>query len=280
MIELVLYTGGPLLLIVLGAIVNQRAGNLNLGIEGTVAVSATTAYIAAYLFQNPWAGLFAGLVAGTMFNMAFSLLSVSLTLNQIVVGIALIFVGNGLASIMGKPYVGAALPFPPPKEVLLAVPAASIPIMLMYRTRVGLAIKASGDNPYAAELMGVSVPAVRHLATFIEGVMAGLGGAMYTVLYTGYLSDGITRGIGILSVSIAMLSMWSPLVALPMTYTFTVLVVLPYALQLEVPVSRYLLNALPYIGVVALLSLASVLTKRQVAPKYLARTYRREEKGL
>jgi len=276
----IISSGAALLLISLGAIVGQRAGLLNLGLEGTVAVSGVFGYLVGALTGQPYLGLMAGALVGLAFNSLFSLLSNSLTLDQITTGTALIMIGVGVSSVVGvrTGVYQVAIGKPVVEPVMYVAPAIAVAAWFIMRSKLGKILRAVGDDPYSTELAGVDVVKVRHLACLIEGLLGGLGGAYFTLFYAGHWSDGVTAGLGLLGVSIAMFSMWNAILAMPLVYAFSFLITLSYALQLALQIPAYLLNIIPYLGVVALLSILGFATRFRGAPRYLAIPYRREER--
>ena len=188
----------PIIFATIGEIYAERSGILNLGIEGIMSLGAAIAFVIAYTTGNITLGIFLALVAGGLLALIHALVSINFNANQVISGLALAMLGLGLSSFVGKKYVGLRLELmlQPIKIPLLS----SIPLIgpvffnqdilvytayiltialwfLLYKTKWGLYIRAVGENPYAADSMGINIYLVRYLCTVFGGMLAGLGGA-------------------------------------------------------------------------------------------------------
>jgi|GEM_PF-1283672 len=274
-----LRSAAPMLLATLGAVVGQRAGVLNLGLEGVVYLSAAVAAAVG----PPW-GFVAAVIIGTLYNLLYYVLSNDFALNQILLGFAFTMVGYGVGSQVARGVVWR----PIEKPVVYGVEAfavavvAAVAVYFFLRSRVGLAIKASGDDPASLDLMGVDVYNIRRVAGLVEGVFASAAGAYLVLLYYGSWSEQLVMGWGSLAVITAMISLWSPLLAIAASLVPSFFISLAYVLQRLLQVSPHLLNVVPYVASIAVLAAVQVAMRKTrlkaLAPRWLARPYIREER--
>jgi general nucleoside transport system permease protein len=204
LLEAAVRAGTPILLVALGELLAERAGMLNLGVEGMMLVGALTGFIVSQQSGEPWIGVLAAAMAGVMVSCVHAFLSISLHANQVVSGLALTIFGTGLSGLLGKSFVGVpakglapiAVPWLADVPLLgrmffqhdplvyvayLLVPGLSV---LLYRTRLGLKVRAVGEHPRSADAMGISVVVVRYSCVSAGGLAAGLGGAYLSLAYT------------------------------------------------------------------------------------------------
>jgi len=193
----------PLLIGTLGEIYIERSGVLNLGAEGIMIVGAAVGFAVASETGNPYMGLLASVLAGMILAMTYGILVISLHANQTISGLALTMFGLGLSSMIGKKYVGIPAPHLPSTPIPLL---SQIPIIgpllfnycflvyfsimmaillwfILYKTRMGIAIRSVGESPAAADALGINVYKVRYMCTIFGGGMIGLSGA-YISLYS------------------------------------------------------------------------------------------------
>ena len=278
----------PLLLAGTGEVVIERAGTINLASEGAMVLAAAFAAVTAIATDNPWLGLLAGVVAGLIWTLLFALLPIGLKVNQIIAGIALSIAGLGLSSLVGRGYEGYTLPsmpslkdvspILPPLDVLSPI-LITIPLIVhlfLSRTRLGLCIRAVGDNPVAADSFGVDVALTRLVAAAIDGILLGLSGAYIVLVATQRWVEGVTGGRGWIAVALAPFSYWEPLLVYVGAFLFAGLEVLQYVAQaLPIRVPRELLLSTPYL--VLILALVAVRSQRlqKRVPRALGTEFKR-----
>jgi general nucleoside transport system permease protein len=230
----------PLLLAVLGEIITERAGVLNLGLEGVMAVGACAGFMAAYFLQaGPlaggaiWLGLLAGMLAGMALGLILSLLSITLKADQVICGVTLVVFGNGIANYFYR-QAFSSLTARTGVLPVLAIPGLSqIPVIgdvlfkhdatvymtallvpavwfFLFRTTWGLQIRSVGENPAAGSTSGVNVARTRYVATLIGTALAGLGGAVLTVAQLHLFREGIVSGRGWIAVALVIFARWRP----------------------------------------------------------------------
>ena len=265
--------GTPFLFVSLGECLTEKAGRINLGLEGVLVFSAMAGFGGSYLTGSPWAGvLLAGLSGAALASLHGMVCSLP-RVNDIAMGIALMLLGAGLAFYLGKgliqpqaaqipsiplgfwsdsPNVQAALKvnalFP------LGVGLALLMGWAFANTRWGLLVRMVGDSADAARALGTSVNGVRVAATTAGGFIAGLGGASLSLYYPGSWNEGLSSGQGLIAVALVIFARWSPLRCLGAALLFGGAGALGPALQ-GVGVSGYyhLFNAVPYALTLAIL---------------------------
>ncbi len=294
--------GTPLLFAGLGELLCEKSGNLNLGVEGMMLVGAVSGFAVAYSTSNPWLGVVAAMLAGGMLALVHAFLTVTLRASQVVSGLALTLFGTGLSSFIGKSYVG--LPLANPFQAIHVPVLGDIPAIgkivfehdilvylgyaltiivgiYIYRTRWGLSLRAVGENPAAADAMGVPVFWYRYVHVWLGGVLAGLGGAYLSLAYVPTWLENMTAGRGWIAVALVIFATWRPGRLLVGAYIFGGLDVLGFRLQsIGVTVSPFFLKMLPYIFTVVVLIFItrSVVKKHVGAPGGLGVAYDREER--
>ena len=289
-------TGTPLLLVALGAMVSERSGVLNLGQEGMILVGAACAFIAAYSAGNLGWGVLAGAVAGALVSLIFAFIALTLISNQVATGLALTIFGTGLSAFLGASYVGQSLIGLTPLHITLLhqLPLigkalfaqdmlvylsfmlfAAIYIVMRY-TRLGLIIRAVGENPEVAHALGYKVLLVRYCAVVFGGAMAGLAGAYLSLVYTPMWSEGIAAGRGWIALALVVFASWRTERVLLGAWLFGFASILHLLLQgYGYEISPNLLAMLPY--VVTILVLVMMMRRKQgnglFAPRSLGQPY-------
>ena len=260
----------PVLLVLLGELISQRAGIINLGVEGQMLLGACVGFAVAAISQNPWLGLLAGALAGLALSMVHGLLVLGIGINQLASGLAVLLLGSGLSAFYGIPYVGQQAPslhspFPETFGILARLtPTVWMAILLslligiwLYRTRTGLSWRAVGENPALARLAGLPVRRIQLAGILIGGLLSGLGGAALSVDYTHGWVEGMTAGRGLVAVGLVIVARWNPWLALPVALLFGGPEALALRMQAAgIPVSAYLLAMLPYVMTLIVLLLS------------------------
>ncbi len=300
--------GTPLLFAALGEILAERSGVLNLGVEGMMLVGAVSGYIATLLTGNHWAGVLAALAAGGMMGMIHAFISVSLRGNQVVSGLALTIFGTGLSAFLGKSYIGQPVPdvfkpvtvplfsqipylgkifFEHDALVYLSYIFVIVIWVLVFKTRWGLNLRAVGENPAAADSMGIPVYLTRYISVVSGGMLAGLGGAYLSLAYAPTWLENMTAGRGWIAVALVIFAVWHPWKALVGSYIFGGVDALGFHIQAMgekalflKDVSPFFLQMLPYIlTIIVLILVTSETKKRRVGtPAALGLPYDREER--
>lgn len=292
-----IFSGTSLLYTTLGEVIDERAGIVNLGLEGVLLVSAASGFAATSLSGNPYLGILVSMLAGGLMNMVLGYLVITRKANQLASGLALMFFGFGLSSLIGKSFVGekinsltrfvfpgtAVLPlkysslFKFDLLIYLAIPAAILVWWLLYRTRWGLGVRAVGENADTAYASGRNPNLVRYQALFVGGMLAGLGAAHLAIAYATNWTEGMTAGRGFIAVALVIFSKWHPLRAIVGALVFSGAVAFQLLLQSSgVQVSPYLLDTIPYLLTLIVL-IAWGGNRRHAAPAMLGRVYQGSE---
>jgi simple sugar transport system permease protein len=245
-IELILHaglaTGTVLLFAAIGEIFAERSGVLNLGVEGMMLVGAMAGFGTSLALGNPWAGLLVAMVSAGILSLAHALVTIHFQADQVVSGLSLTFLGTGLALVLGEGLTGqnpplipeadipllAAIPFVGPvffqdHSVLVYIGYLFTPLCWLYihRTRPGMHLRAVGEQPAAADTLGISVYGVRYFYTFVGGMLAGLAGATISLSVSpGWYSAQTTSGQGWIAVGLVIFAQWNPLQAALGGYLF------------------------------------------------------------
>lgn len=287
----------PLILAALGEAVGERAGLLNLGIEGMMLCGAYFGFQAAFQSGNTLAGVLAGVAAGAALGLLFAALTVSLRVDQVLVGLAITIFGGSLTAFLYRDVFGGQNPSLAVDMPRIAIPGLSqLPILgralfnqqalfylafllvpvfafLLVRTRFGLEVRAVGELPFAADAAGVDVARTRYLAALIAGSMAGLAGAFLSVADLKIFQIGMTVGTGFIALALTMVGGWNPWRILVASLLFGLLRSLGNGLQiLGVDIRTEFVTMLPYIGIMVALAL---LAGRTALPAALGIPYAR-----
>jgi ABC-type uncharacterized transport system permease subunit len=273
----------PILLAALGETVAQRAGVFNVGIEGIMLVSAFVAVLGAIWTGSPYGGLLAAILAGVAMSAIHAFFSVTLKVDQIVSGIALIALGAGLSGfgyrltigaaaspppvpsfstldlgwLTGLPYIGKAL-FSAHLLVYVSFLAVLVMVWFFYRTRWGLELRAVGEAPAAADAAGINVDRYRFGAILFGGGMAGVGGAYLATAQLSGFVEGMVAGRGFIAIACVVFGRWNPAGVLLAALFFGAAEAAQIRLQSLIPGVPYqVFTMLPYVlAVVALVILA------------------------
>ncbi len=299
--RLMLIMAAPLVIAALGELLIERSGVLNVGIEGMMAVAAVVAFLTAVRTGAVTAGLGAGMAAGALQAGVLVYYAATLRASQLTVGLSLFVLGTGLASLVYRAVIGVTMSTPT-VETLRAVPLpglAGLPVLgpilftqnllvylavllvpavslLLFRTTVGLRLRACGENPRALDTVGVSVGALRWGAAAGGGLLIGLAGAYLPLAVTGTYSDGIVGGRGWIALMIVIFGRWSPGWALVGAVLFAYTEALQFKLALVTKaVPPQFLQMLPYL--VAIVVLVRVYRGAE-PPRALGLPYERESR--
>lgn len=268
----------PLLLAACGELVAERAGVLNLGVEGMMIMGAVAAFAVSFTTGSPYWGALAGIVVGALFSLPFAFLTISMVTNQVATGLALTILGLGLSGMIGDAYIGQPGVKLPPINVegLSDLPYVGAIIFsqdvivygsilltlfvwwFLFKSRAGLSLRAVGDNHSSAHALGVSVRKVRYLAVIFGGACAGLAGAYLSLVYTPQWTEGMTAGRGWIAVVLVVFATWMPGRLIAGAYLFgAVLILQLHAQAAGIKVPAQLLSSLPYLATIFVLVLIS-----------------------
>jgi simple sugar transport system permease protein len=291
----------PILYAALGEVFTERAGILNLGLEGIMLMGALSGFVGAYNTGSLWIGLLIAALVGMAMGLLMAFVSVTAKANQVVAGLGITILGGGLSTLLFRLFFGLrtrpptiktfqvhSLPLlgdlPIVGEVLfrhnvmvyLVFVLVGVAWVVLYRTRFGLALRAVGERPEAADTRGLNVTALRYIGLMIGGALAGLGGAYLPLADLGIFWTQMTAGRGFIAVAVVVFSRWDPVRALWGALVFGGAAALQTALQtLRAPIDSELLLMLPYIATIIVLV---GISRRAEFPGAFAVPYSRGEK--
>lgn len=301
MVDVVAF-GLMLYLAALGELIAEKAGVLNLGVEGMMAVGGVAAFWSGTEFGSPVLGLVIAGIAAGLVSLIHALVAVVMGADQVVSGLALTILGLGLSAFLGKDYVSlpavrqfGALPLGPLKDLRIigpiifnqswlawfAVAAGLTTWFVLERTRIGLALRAVGESAATADAAGKSVVGTRVVAVMVGGIFAGFGGAYLTLNLAKGWSEGVTAGRGWIAVALVIFGAWRPGRTAIGALLFGGLLALEPRLQtFGVEISPILLSMLPYVLTIGVLILFSIQSRNRpsAAPAAIGLAYRREER--
>ena len=240
-----LVSGTPLLFATIGEIFSERAGVMNLGIEGMMLVGAMSGFAVWFHTNNLLLGLILGMILSGLLALLHAFITITLRADQVVSGLAVTLLGGGLSSILGQPYVGQRVPVPFTINVPLLgnVAAQELSLVLMglifallawiyvNRTRPGLNMRSVGEYPSAADSLGINVFRIRYIYVIFGGAMSGFAGAAMSLITDPGWVDGKTSGLGWIAVALVIFASWDPIRGMWVSYFFGLLRRLPLDLQ-------------------------------------------------
>lgn len=309
-------TGTVLLIAAVGEILTERSGIQNLGVEGMMLLGAMAGFKVTYSTGNVWLGLGAAILAGGMLSLAHALVTIHFQADQTVSGLSLTFLGTGLALVLGDGLTGLETAVVPQASIplLSQIPYVGgilfsnhnllvyfgyllVPLVWLYihKTKPGLHLRAVGENPAAADTLGVNIYRTRYLYTFAGGCLAGLAGAAISVaIAPGWYSNLTTSGQGWIAVALVIFAQWNPWRAALGGYLFGML--RRFTIDLQGPTMLFgminpffhnmnlvfFLQMTPYVlTIIALIWGSSAARKKRIgAPAALGTPYQRGERGL
>lgn len=283
----------PLIFAALGGMFSERAGVINIALEGLMLTGAFTAAVATYELQNPYLGFLSGMVAGALVAFVFAVAVIKFEADQVVAGFAISMLMLGLpAVISSRLYDSAGSTQQIAKDFLLPnfynrISIASIlafilvPICwyVLYKTPFGLRIRAAGENPEATDAAGVNVIRLRYIAVILSGVLAAAGGAYLSIGQSSLFTRGMTAGRGYIALAALILAKWRPIPVLFACLFFGLTEALAIQMQgvIKMPsgedVPVQFIQIIPYVLTIIVLAGFIGLSR---APKALGIPYRKE----
>ena len=297
--------GTPLLYAILGELITEKAGQLNLGVEGMMLMGAVVGFKTALATGNPYLALAGAMAAGGLGALIFAVLTVTLRANQNVAGLTLTIFGTGFSSFMGQGLMGEVVPenmklfFADFKIPLLGDIPVIGPIffnqgMLVYsgyiitiiaglylfRTQTGLNLRAVGENTAAADAAGINVNLYKYVHILTGGLLCGLAGAYLSLVYIPSWQENVTAGRGWIAVALVIFCRWNPYRVFAGAFLFGGLDILGFRIQkYDIHISQYMIDMLPYL--VTIIIMVIVSAKKSSAgspPGSLGESYFREER--
>ena len=301
--KLTILTLVPYVLASQGTMLGGRTGVFNVAQEGIMLMGASVGFLGAYLTGNLFYGILLAMLVGGLVGLALAYFTTTLKMDQFVIGLALFFFCLGLASLLYKVTIGVTIK-PPLIPTLRDVPIpglSQVPILgaiffnqnwlvyftillsaglyyLLYHARIGLELRAVGENPKAADSLGVNTSLMRYVTAIAGGMLMGLAGAYLPMLYTGTYTHDIVRGRGWLAIALTFFGGWSPHTIFLGALFFAGVEVLSFRVQVSgggIPYQFLLM--LPYVATLLVMMFAF---RRARVPAFLGQNYDREKRTL
>ena len=297
--------GVPLLFATVGALITEKVGNSNLGVEGMMLMGAVMAYVTAMATKNPFLTVIVAAVAGAAGALIYAILTITLKSNQIVTGLTLTIFGTGFAKFVGQPFLGKAVPsevtnffvkksipvlgdipflgpvfFRQDVYVYLSYVVVIVAAVYMYKTRWGTNLKAVGENTAAADASGINITLYKYVHVLIGGALSGLGGAYLSIVRIPLWQEDVVNGRGWIAVALVIFVAWNPIKAFFGSILFGGLSIAGMRLQvLGVGISQYLFDMIPYIATILIVILSTHKKRKESQPPAdLSNNYFREER--
>ncbi|NLI55671.1 ABC transporter permease [bacterium] len=289
----------PLIIATLGEVFCERSGVLNLGIEGVMLFCSLVAFLTAYFTNNLWLGILFAILVGILFGILMAFFTVNLGVSQHVSGLGITIFASGLSlftyrQIIGSPQIPptietfktfaipflSKIPFIGPilfdQYILTYIALILVPIVsfVIYKTNFGLSLRAVGENPEAADALGINVYKTRYIALIIGGALMGLAGSFFTLAYFNMFLYGIVGGRGYVCIALVIFANWDPTKVLLGSLLFGGVDALQLRLQaigFNIPYQFFLM--MPYVLTIVVLILVA---RNAIAPSALLKPYRRE----
>lgn len=289
----------PLIIATLGEVFCERSGVLNLGIEGVMLFCSLVAFLTAYFTNNLWLGILFAILVGILFGILMAFFTVNLGVSQHVSGLGITIFASGLSlftyrQIIGSPQIPptietfktfaipflSKIPFIGPilfdQYILTYIALILVPIVsfVIYKTNFGLSLRAVGENPEAADALGINVYKTRYIALIIGGALMGLAGSFFTLAYFNMFLYGIVGGRGYVCIALVIFANWDPTKVLLGSLLFGGVDALQLRLQaigFNIPYQFFLM--MPYVLTIVVLILVA---RNAIAPSSLLKPYRRE----
>ncbi len=292
----------PIIFATLGEILSERAGVLNLGIEGIMLMGAMTGFLVTFSSGSIWLGVLAAAGVGMLLALLMAFLAVYLGLSQHVSGLGITLFATGLAMFVYRLYFGSPtnppivepfkqVPLPLLSEIPVIGPGLFtqysltyiawilIPLMsiMLYKTKVGLKIRTVGENPVVADTVGVNVNLTRTLCLMAGGALMGIGGAFLTLAHQNMFLIDVIGGRGWVAIAMVIFGNWDPVKGTIGALIFGLMDGLQLRLQsVGVAIPFHIFLMIPYLlTIIALIS----VSRKAAVPAGLLKPYRREEKG-
>lgn len=291
----------PILIVALAELYSERAGLVNIGLDGIMAFGSLVGFLASYITGDPLIGILAGATGGIAINMVYAFCTITLGAEQIVYGMAINIFAPALASFIYKIYFGinstlisatlmrvmpvpllSNIPFIGPilfnhtPIVYFAYLLVPITCILLNKTKAGLNFRSVGEYPRAAESLGINVIGQKYLAAVICGGLAGIGGAYLTTCYISTYSDGVVSGRGFIALSAVIFGRWMPGGVLMAALLFGFTDALQLRMQVMSPDTPFQLPAMiPYLCTLFVLAFFGI---KKAGPKANGKPYFKEER--
>ena len=294
-LQSIIIASTPLVFAALGEVVTERAGVLNLGVEGMMIMGAVVGFACVIAGFSPFTAFVFAALAGLGMALLFGIMTLLLYANAVATGLALTLFGLGLSALVGSQFVGLSagafpkvsipvlsdLPVVGPllfgHDALVYVSLALVVALIWFfkHTRAGLIVRAVGDDHDAAHAIGYNVIAIRMGAVLFGGAMAGLGGAYLSVVQTPLFIENMTAGRGWIALALVVFASWRPGRVLLGAYLFGGISIIQLHVQgFGIAIPSQILSMLPYLATIVVLTVISARAAQQGAPRSLGKTFK------
>lgn len=297
--------GTPLLFATLGELITEKAGNLNLGVEGMMLMGAVMGFAVGLWTGNPYLALLGAIGAGAAGAAVYAVLTVLFRANQVVTGLTLTIFGTGFASFVGKSFMGVRAP----ATVKSLFATVEIPVLskisvigpmffqqdifiyfgyivtictslYLWKTKKGLNLKAVGENAAAADASGINVNLYKYVHIILGGALCGLGGAYMSLVTVPVWQENVVAGRGWIAVALVIFASWKPSKAMIGAFLFGGLNILGYRLQsMGIHISQYIVDMVPYLATILIVIVSTRKNRKEdMGPADLTNPYFREDR--
>ena len=287
----------PYLYAAIGETFGQRSGVLNLGVEGQMLLGAFAAFYISYTTGNLWLAVLIAMLVGALMGLAMAFVTVNLQAQQGISGIGFYLFGLGASDLLFQKLVGTvkiAASFPKihipvlsdipvlgeiffGHHILVYLAFALVPVawFVLNKTTLGLKIRAAGENPEAADSLGVSIAGIRYFTIVLGGILSGVAGASLSIAQSNVFQQGMTSGIGFIAVALVYFGGWRPWGVLGGALLFSMVNSLQLWIQvLGVPIPSDIAVMMPYVLTILVLVLS---VSRVRGPSALTKPFERED---
>ena len=290
----------PLIFIATAELYSERAGMVNIGLEGLAAIGSLVGFLMCYITGSAWIGILCGALAGILVNMIYAFATVTLCANHTVYGMAINIFAPALASFINRIYFGAgsqlnqiklmdtvnipglkdipfigSLLFNQTPMVYLAFALVIFTSIFFNRTKAGLNYKSVGEHPKAAATLGIPVIRIKYLSCVICGALAGIGGAYLTTCYSNTFTEGNIAGRGFIGLAAVIFGRWSAVGVMLACLFFGFCDALQIRLQvMSIGIPYQFFQMIPYVATVLALM---IIGGKKLGPKAAGKPYRREQ---
>lgn len=287
----------PYLYAALGETFSQRSGVLNLGVDGQMLLGAFAAFYVVYQTENLWLGVLAAIIVGALMGLAMAFVSVNLGADQGISGIGFYLFGLGMSDLLFQQLLGTVetvsgfKPIPIPilseipviggiffnQNIMVYIAYLMVPLAMIVinRTTIGLKIRAAGENPHAADSLGVSIARVRYFTVILGGIFSGIAGASLSIALLNVFQQNLTNGLGFIAVALVYFGGWRPAGVLVGSLIFSLVNALQLWVQIKnIPIPSDIAIMMPY-GLTILALVFAVQRVRQ--PSALTKRFERGE---
>ncbi|HOP56368.1 MAG TPA: ABC transporter permease [bacterium] len=270
----------PLAFASLGGVYSERGGVVNIALEGIMLMGAFGAVVGTYFTNNPWIGLLVAMLFGLIIALIHAVVSITFKINQIVSGTALNMMATGLTTFLSRlifqaagssPHIEGMTQWQFPGTsfkisplIVIMILAVILSQIIIFKTRYGLRLRACGENPYAADSLGIDVIKIRYSGVIMSGILGGLGGAYLSLEHARVFVEGMTTGRGFIALAGMIFGRWTPVGSFSACFLFGLAEALRMRLE-GFGIPTQFIQMIPYLVTMGVLI---GVVGRAVAPAY------------